>query len=99
MQVEGIVGNPTAWAPFQEHGTTGPYSGLPPLAKVEGWAERKGWGAYDFATYLQARGNRAVKMLQKALDKNRQQVFDRIGNFVFSLFARSGKYRYPTTRG
>lgn len=97
--VEGIVGNPTAWAPFVEKGTEAPYRGYPPLSKIGGWAERHDWNPMWLAIHLRRRGTKPVRMLKKALDQNKSFVVDQIGQFVYSLFARSGKYTYPTTKG
>lgn len=69
--VEGVVGSNVKYAAPQELGTKAYW---PPLRALEVWARRHGTTAYAVAKGIAARGIRAKKYLQGAVETNRDKV-------------------------
>jgi HK97 gp10 family phage protein len=85
--VEGIVGSNKVYAPFQELGTP-PFT--PPWTPIFEWAMRKLKGDRRAAGALtvgvraaiRARGIKAKRFLQGAVEKNAEKIMNLLGNAV-----------------
>lgn len=69
--VEGVVGSNVKYAAPQELGTKAYW---PPLQALELWARRHGTTAYAVAKGIAARGIRAQRYLQGAVETNRGKI-------------------------
>jgi hypothetical protein len=89
-RVQGIVGSNKIYAPFQELGTK-PFT--PPWTPIFEWAKRKLKGDAKAAAALTvavratiaARGIKAKRFLQDALDDNAQKIYDLLGDVVSGI--------------
>ncbi len=91
--VQGVVGSNLVYAPFQELGTR-PFT--PPWKPLFEWALRKVRGDRKAAGALaagarmaiRARGIRAKRFLQRALEGNARRIYRIIGNAVGKIVKR-----------
>lgn len=86
-EVQGIVGSNVKYAPFQELGTR-PF--MPPWTPIFEWARRKLKGdvkgaralAAGVRAAIAARGIKAKRFLQRALEDNAPKIFKLLGDVV-----------------
>ena len=97
--VRGVAGSKVAYGPHVEHGTRAGYRNVPPLYKVEGWAQRHGWDPRVLRKNLRAHGTPGIRMLRRSLDKNEKYVAWILGDVFYNLVANSEGYLYPTESG
>lgn len=70
--LQGVVGSVVKYAPYVETGTR-PH--MPPPAALQTWARRHGANAWAVALAIRARGTKAHRYLQRAVEANRARIF------------------------
>lgn len=83
--VKGIVGSNVKYAPYVELGTK-PH--FPPLDALQTWAARRGMSAYQVARAIAARGTKAVRYLQRAVESNEKKIMDILGDGVEKIIRK-----------